>query len=57
MVTAEVQMTAIPFSVDRVIETALAHTTAIVTADLDKAVTERKEVDLDLYKSISILFK
>ena len=31
--------------------------TAIVTADLDKAVTERKEVDLDFYKSVSILFK
>ena len=31
--------------------------TAIVTADLDKAVTERKEVDWDFYKSISILFK
>jgi len=28
-----------------------------VTADLDKAVTERKEVDLEFYKSISILFK
>ena len=27
------------------------------TADLDKAVTERKEVDWDFYKSISILFK
>ena len=31
--------------------------TAIVTADLDKAVTERKEVDWDFYNSVSILFK
>ncbi|MPN38493.1 Pyrophosphate--fructose 6-phosphate 1-phosphotransferase [bioreactor metagenome] len=31
--------------------------TSIVTADLDKAVTERKEVDWDFYKSVSILFK
>ncbi len=31
--------------------------TSIVTADLDKAVSERKEVDLDFYKSVSILFK
>ena len=31
--------------------------TTIVKADLDKAVTERKEVDWDLYKSASLLFK
>ncbi len=31
--------------------------TQIVTADLNKAVTERKEVDYDLYKSASLLFK
>lgn len=31
--------------------------TAIVKADLDKAVTERKEVDFDLYKNASLLFK
>ncbi len=31
--------------------------TKVVKADLDKAVTERKEVDLEFYKSVSILFK
>lgn len=31
--------------------------TKIVKADLNKAVTERKEVDYDLYKSASLLFK
>ena len=31
--------------------------TKIVKADLDKAVTERKEVDFDMYKSASLLFK
>ena len=31
--------------------------TQIVKTDLDKAVTERKEVDFELYKSASLLFK
>ena len=31
--------------------------TKVVKVDLDKAVTERKEVDLEFYKSVSILFK